>query len=69
MPSRIEERWLHVSIGFFLFHLIVTIALRTASDGSVENEKGYHGWIVATLDNATIIEGHGPTEGRIKDTT
>jgi hypothetical protein len=46
-----------------------TITLRTASDGSVENEKGYYGWIGATLDNATIIEGHGPTDGRIQDTT
>jgi hypothetical protein len=46
-----------------------TITLRTASDGSVENEKGYHGWIVATLDSATIIEGHGPTNGRIQDKT
>jgi hypothetical protein len=46
-----------------------TIALRTASEGSVENEKGYHGWIFATLDNATIIEGHGSADGRIQDTT
>jgi hypothetical protein len=46
-----------------------TIALPTASDGSVENEKGYHGWIVATLDNATIIEVQGLTNGRIQDTT
>jgi hypothetical protein len=45
------------------------ITLCTASDGSVENEKGYHGWIVATLNNATIIEGHGPTDGSIQDTT
>jgi hypothetical protein len=46
-----------------------TIVLRTARDGSVENEKGYHGGVVATLDNATIIEGHGPTDGRIQETT
>jgi hypothetical protein len=46
-----------------------TITLRTASDGSVENEKGYHGWIVATLNNTTIIERHCPTNGRIQDTT
>jgi hypothetical protein len=42
--------------------------LRTASDGSVENEQGYHDWIVALMDNTTIIEGHVPTDGRIQDT-
>jgi hypothetical protein len=46
-----------------------TIALRTANNGSVENERVYHGWSVALLDNSTIIEGHGPTDGRIQDTT
>jgi hypothetical protein len=46
-----------------------TIALWTASDGSVENEKGYHGWIVATPENATSIEGNCPTDCRIKYTT
>jgi hypothetical protein len=35
-----------------------SISLQTASDGSVENERGYHGWIVALMDNSTIIEGH-----------
>jgi hypothetical protein len=43
--------------------------LRTASDGSVENERGYHGWIIALMDNTAIIEGCGPTDGNIKDTT
>jgi hypothetical protein len=45
------------------------IDLRTASDGSVENEKGYHGWIIARMDNNIIIKGYGPTDGIIKDTT
>jgi hypothetical protein len=35
----------------------------------VEKERGYHGWIVALLDNSTIVEGHGPTYSRIQDTT
>jgi hypothetical protein len=42
---------------------------RTASDGSVENENGYHGWIIVRMDNTKIIEGYGPTYGRIEDTT
>jgi hypothetical protein len=45
------------------------IDLRMANDGSVENELGYHGWIIAPMDNITIIEGYGPTDGRIEDTT
>jgi hypothetical protein len=45
------------------------IDLRTASDLSVENEKGYHGWIIARIYNTTIIKGHVPTDGRIEDTT
>jgi hypothetical protein len=32
------------------------IDLRTTSDGLVENEKGYHGWIIARMDNTTLIE-------------
>jgi hypothetical protein len=44
-----------------------TIALHTTSDVLVENEKGYHGWIVTTLDNETTIEVHGPTDGTIQD--
>jgi hypothetical protein len=34
------------------------IKLRTASDGSVENENGYHGWIIGRMDNTTISEGY-----------
>jgi hypothetical protein len=45
------------------------IKLHTASDGSVENENGYHGCIIARMDNTTIIEGYEPTDGRIEDTT
>jgi hypothetical protein len=45
------------------------VKLRKAIDGSVENENGYHGWIIARIDNTTIIEGCGPTDGRIEDTT
>jgi hypothetical protein len=44
-------------------------ALRMASDGSFKNERGYHGWIVALTDKSTIMEGHGPTDGRIQDIT
>jgi hypothetical protein len=43
--------------------------LRTASDRPVESELGYHGWIVALIYNSIIIEGHGPMDGRIQDTT
>jgi hypothetical protein len=45
------------------------IDLRTASDGSVENEKGYPGWIIVRMDNTTLIKGYGSTYGRIEDTT
>jgi hypothetical protein len=45
------------------------IQLRTASDGSVENENGYHGWIIARTDNTKIIEGYGPSYDRIENTT
>jgi hypothetical protein len=41
------------------------IKLQTASDRSVENENGYHGWILACIDNIKIIEVYGPTDGRI----
>jgi hypothetical protein len=39
------------------------------SYGSVENELGYHGWIIARMKNTTIIKGYGPTDRRIEDTT
>jgi hypothetical protein len=45
------------------------IEWRTASGGSVENKRGYHGWLIARMDNTTIIEGCGPMDGRIKDAT
>jgi hypothetical protein len=45
------------------------ISLWTASEGSVENERGCDGLMVALLDNSTIIEAHGPTNGHIQDTT
>jgi hypothetical protein len=45
------------------------INLQTASGGSVENEKGYHGLIIARIDNINIIYGYVPTDGRIEDTT
>jgi hypothetical protein len=43
--------------------------LRMVSDGSVEKEIGYHGWIVALMDNIMIMEIHGPTYGLIQDMT
>jgi hypothetical protein len=36
-----------------------------ARNGPVENAKGCHGWIIARMDNTKIIEGYGPTDGRI----
>jgi hypothetical protein len=45
------------------------IELRTASDVSVERKRGYHGWIIAHMDNTPIIAGYGPTYGRNEDTT
>jgi hypothetical protein len=45
------------------------IVIRTASNGSVENERGYHGWIIALTDNTTLIKGNRHTDGRIQVTT
>jgi hypothetical protein len=32
------------------------IPIRTAKDGSENKELGYHGWVVALMDNTTIME-------------
>jgi hypothetical protein len=32
-------------------------------------KKGYHGWIIARMDNKKIVKGYGPTDGIIDVTT